>query len=76
MKSFTKNETLKELRTLLIENVEKDNKLEKESRVEFHELLDGVLELVYNQLEKGANFNEIERTIKDFLIKKKEELVP
>jgi hypothetical protein len=72
MKSFAKNDTLRELRSLVIKNVEKERKLKKEFSEEFFGLLDELLDTVYIELEKGRNFDEIERTVTDFFTKKKE----
>jgi len=75
MKSFEKNETLKELRNLLIKNVEKEGKLKKQFFGEFTSLLDELMDTVHTELEKGKTFDEIERTVTDFFTKKKEEIV-
>jgi fructose-1,6-bisphosphatase len=74
MKSFAKNETLKQLRNLLVKNIEKEGKLKKQFSSEFTGLLDELLDKVNTELEKGKTFDEIERTVTDFFIKKKEEV--
>ena len=73
MKSFMKNETLREMRNLLIKNIEKEGKLKEQASKEFTSLLDELLEMVYAELEKGKTFDEIKRTVTDFFTKKKEE---
>jgi len=70
-----KNETLQQLRILLIKNIERQGTLEKLSLEELTNLLDELLEIVHSELEKGKTFDEIKRTIVDFFTKKKSEMV-
>jgi len=74
-KSFMKNESLKALRNVLINNMKDEGKLKRKDSKQFTSLLDELLEIVYKELEEGKTFDNIKRTVVDFFIKKKEEVI-
>ncbi|MEM3628523.1 MAG: hypothetical protein QXQ94_09420 [Candidatus Bathyarchaeia archaeon] len=74
-KSFMKNETLQELRNLLVNNIKDEGKFKGQDFEQIVGLLDELLEIVNGEIEKGKTFNEIKKTVVDFLVKKKEEVV-
>lgn len=73
-KSFMKNETLKELRDFLVNNIKKEGKLKGQDFKQFTSLLDGLLEIINEEIKKGKTFNDIKRTVVDFFVKKSEEV--
>lgn len=74
-KSFMKNETLHELQKLLVDNIREEGKLKGQDFKQIVSLLDELLEIVDGEIEKGKTFNEIKKTVVDFFVKKKEEVV-
>lgn len=74
-KSFMKNETLQELRDLLVNNIKDEGKFKGQDFEQIVSLLDELLEIVNGEIEKGKTFNEIKKTVVDFFVKKKEEVV-
>lgn len=74
MKLSLKNKILQELRETIIENVKKEKKFDSQTSKNFVGILDELLKNVDTNLEEGKTFDEIRRTITDFLTKKGAEL--
>jgi|GEM_PF-3651559 hypothetical protein len=73
-KSFMKNETLNELRKILVNDIKEEGKLNRQDFEQFISLLDELLEIVNGEVEKGKTFDDIRRTVVEFFTKKKEEV--
>lgn len=73
-KSFMKNETLNELRRILVNNIKEEGKLKGQDFKQFTNLLDELLEIVNGEVEKGKTFDDMRRTVVEFFTKKKEEV--
>jgi hypothetical protein len=69
-----KNETLNELRKILVNDIKEEGKLNRQDFEQFISLLDELLEIVNGEVEKGKTFDDIRRTVVEFFTKKKEEV--
>jgi phosphoribosylformimino-5-aminoimidazole carboxamide ribonucleotide (ProFAR) isomerase len=69
-----KNETLNELRRILVNNIKEEGKLKGQDFKQFTNLLDELLEIVNGEVEKGKTFDDMRRTVVEFFTKKKEEV--
>jgi len=75
MKSLLKNEILRELRNVLAEAVKKEKKFEPQTFKQFTNLVDRLFKTIDVELEKGKTFDEIKRTVVDFIRREKEEVI-